>query len=163
VTATNQYGCTATATVTLHVVDARCDRDKVVVCHNGHEICISPNAVPAHLTGHAGDQLGACTTAARPEVAAPAAELAAELVFEAYPNPFGASTTVHFRPTVSAAAQIRVFDSVGRVVGTLFSGTTEAGHDYALTLDGTQLAAGLYLCRYESQGQVHTQRLSVVK
>ncbi|MET4074347.1 HYR domain-containing protein [Hymenobacter sp. UYCo722] len=167
VTATSQYGCTATKTVTLRVVDARCDKNKVVVCHNGHEICISPNAVPAHLGGHPDDQLGACGTASRPAAPAPApaptAELATELVFEAYPNPFGASTTVHFRPTVSAAAQIRVFDAVGRVVGTLFSGTTEAGHDYALTLDGTKLATGLYLCRYESQGQVHTQRLSVVK
>ena len=163
VTATNQYGCTATKTVTLRVVDARCDKDKVVVCHNGHEICISPNAVPAHLSGHAGDQLGACGTAARPAAPAPAAEVATKLVFEAYPNPFGASTTVHFRPTASATAQIRVFDSLGRVVGTLFSGTTEAGRDYALTLDGTTLAAGFYLCRYESQGEVHAQRLSVVK
>ena len=165
VTVTNQFGCTATKTVTLRVIDARCGNknDKVLVCHNGHEICISPNAVPAHLDGHAGDQLGACGTNARPDAPAPAAELATELVFEAYPNPFGASTTVHFRPLVSAAAQIRVFDAMGRVVGTLFSGTTEAGHDYALTLDGTPLATGLYLCRYESQGQMHTQRLSVVK
>ena len=163
VTATNVYGCTATKTVTLRVVDARCDKDKVVVCHNGHEICISPNAVPAHLGGHAGDQLGACGTASRPAAQAATAELATELVFEAYPNPFGASTTVHFRPTVSAPAQVRVFDAMGRVVGTLFSGATEAGHDYSLTLDGTPLAAGIYLCRYESQGQVQTQRLSVVK
>ena len=163
VTATNQYGCTATKTLTLRVVDARCDKDKVVVCHNGHEICISPNAVPAHLGGHAGDQLGACGTAARPAGPATAAELATEFVFEAYPNPFGASTTVHFRPTASAPAEVRVFDALGRVVGTLFSGTTEAGHDYALPLDAGQLANGLYLCRYESQGQVHTQRLSVVK
>ena len=163
VTATNVYGCTATKTVTLRVVDARCDKDKVVVCHNGHEICISPNAVPAHLGGHAGDQLGACGTASRQAAPAATAELATELVFEAYPNPFGASTTVHFRPLVSAPAQVRVFDTMGRVVSILFSGATEAGHDYSLTLDGMPLAAGIYLCRYESQGQVHTQRLSVVK
>jgi hypothetical protein len=164
VTATNEFGCTATKSVTLRVVDARCDKDKVVVCHNGHEICISPNAVPAHLTGHAGDQLGACEVATRPAAAAaPAVAAAIELVFEAYPNPFGASTTVHFRPTVSAAAQIQVYDALGRVVGTLFSGTTEAGHNYSLSFDASRLATGLYLCRYESQGEVHVQRLSVVK
>ena len=164
VTATNQYGCTATATVVLHVIDARCGTkfDKVVVCHNGHETCLSPNAVDAQLTGHPGDKLGACgsTPAARPAAATAPTEA---LLFEAFPNPFGASTTVHFRPAVSATAQVRVYDALGRVVATLFNGTAEAGHDYSLTLSAEQLANGLYLCRYESQGQVQTQRLSVAK
>ena len=160
VTATSTTGCTATTSVKVYVEDVRCsnnsNNDKVTICHNGHEICVSTSALNAHLAH--GDKVGMCSPPARPTAVA-----TTELVFEAYPNPFGASTTVHFRPAVSAAAQIRVFDSVGRVVGTLFSGTTEAGHDYVLSLDGTPLAAGLYLCRYESQGQVHTQRLSVVK
>ena len=160
VTTTNLAGCTAKSTVTMRVVDASCGKGKVTVCHNGHEICISANAVPAHLGNHAGDQLGSCGTAARP--AAP--QLAAgELEFSAAPNPFGASTTVHFRPTVSAPAQVRVFDALGREVTTLFNGTAEAGHDYSLNFDAAQLATGFYLCRYESAGQVRTQRLSVVK
>ncbi|GAA3981530.1 hypothetical protein GCM10022407_28490 [Hymenobacter antarcticus] len=168
VTATNQYGCTATATVTLRVVDARCGNknDKVLVCHNGHEICISPNAVDTHLNGHAGDQLGACGTtpaAARPAPAPAPAEAAQALLLEAYPNPFGASTTVHFRPVLTAPTKVRVYDGLGRVVAVLFDGTAEANQDYSLTLSAEKLATGLYLCRYESQGKTHTQRLSVVK
>ena len=160
VTMTNQAGCTAKSTVTMRVVDADCGKGKVTVCHNGHEICISANAVPAHLGNHAGDQLGSCGTPARPATSALAT---GELEFSASPNPFGASTTVHFRPTVSAPAQVRVFDAVGREVTTLFNGTTEAGHDYSLNFDAAQLATGFYLCRYESAGQTHSQRLSVVK
>lgn len=34
------------------------DCDKVLVCHNGHEICIDENAVDAHL--RKGDTLGNC-------------------------------------------------------------------------------------------------------
>lgn len=169
-TVTNQYGCTATATVTLTVVDARCGNknDKVLVCHNGHEICISANAVPAHLSGHPGDQLGSCQTQARPASGIAPATLAAQalqtdLVFEAYPNPFSASTTVHVRPATAAPAQVRVYDSMGRIVATLFNDVTEAGGDYQFTLDARTLTTGLYLCRYESEGRVVTQRLAVQK
>ncbi|WP_426493513.1 HYR domain-containing protein [Hymenobacter sp. 102] len=172
VTVINQYGCSATATVTLTVVDVRCGNknEKVVVCHNGHEICISPNAVPTHLTQHPDDRLGTCSAAAQEARPAAAAETAAaavtasdRLVFDAYPNPFSASTTVHIRPTSATAAKVRVYDSMGRVVAVLFDGMTEAGRDYELTLDARTLATGLYLCRYEAQGQVITQRLAVSK
>ncbi|MDQ2771075.1 MAG: T9SS type A sorting domain-containing protein [Bacteroidota bacterium] len=163
VTVTNQAGCTAKKTVTMRVVDASCGNDKVLVCHNGNEICISANAVPAHLNNHDDDQLGACSGSCsgprRPAIALGSDELE----FSAAPNPFGASTTVHFRPTISALAQVRVFDALGREVATLFAGATEAGHDYSLHFEAAQLATGFYLCRYESAGQVHTQRLSVVK
>src|SRR5689334_6514416 len=67
VTITDSTLCSSTDTVTVTVVDVRCgsDSDKVLVCHippgnpaNAHTICISPNAVPAHLAH--GDVLGAC-------------------------------------------------------------------------------------------------------
>lgn len=34
--------------------------DKVLICHNGHDIYVSMNAAQAHLSQHAGDQLGGC-------------------------------------------------------------------------------------------------------
>ena len=167
VMATNGFGCTATAMITLRVVEARCGNknDKVLVCHNGHEICISPNAVPAHMGNHADDYLGSCTgRGARNDDAAPlASQPKTALLFEAFPNPFSASTTVHLRPAATAPAKVLVYDGLGRVVATLYNGIAEAGHDYALTFNGGSLATGLYLCRYESQGRVYTQRLSVVK
>lgn len=68
VTITDSTACSSTDTVTVTVVDIRCgsDSNKVLVCHippgnpaNAHTICISPNAVPAHLAH--GDVLGECT------------------------------------------------------------------------------------------------------
>ena len=67
VTVTNSGGSSVTLSITINVVDVRCGNknDKVTVCHippgnpdNRHDICISPNAVQAHLNH--GDQLGSC-------------------------------------------------------------------------------------------------------
>jgi hypothetical protein len=64
--ARNQYACTANSSVTINVVDARCQGDKVAVCkkENGpgktaNQICVAGNAVAAHL--RSGAMLGVCT------------------------------------------------------------------------------------------------------
>lgn len=66
VLATDGNGCTGTATVALNVIDVRCgnNNDKVIVCQpagksgKSQSLCISPNAVPAHLSK--GSALGTC-------------------------------------------------------------------------------------------------------
>ena len=66
VQAVNQNGCSAAASVSVAVVDARCESDKVVVCKKtgsatnpSTQLCVSPNAVPAHV--RAGAVIGACS------------------------------------------------------------------------------------------------------
>ena len=153
------------------MLDVRCGNknDKVLVCHNGHEICISANAVPAHLNGHPGDRLGSCNAtralSAQGASNAPTAPAALEetALIEAFPNPFANSTTVRFRQVETAAVQVRVYDGQGRVVAVLFNGVAEADREYSLVLDATPLATGIYLCRYESLGKSITQRLSVTR
>ena len=162
-TAVDASGCTAAVSrVTVDVRDVRCGtkNDKVLVCHNGHEICISANAVPAHLNGHPGDQLGSCST---PLARSVPTALKQNTLLEAFPNPFANSTTVRFRQVETAAAQVRVYDGQGRLIAVLFNGVAKAAREYSLVLDATPLATGIYLCRYESQGQVITQRLSVTR
>ncbi|HEY5801683.1 MAG TPA: family 10 glycosylhydrolase, partial [Burkholderiaceae bacterium] len=63
VQAQNQYGCVAPAAVSVTVIDAVCQGDKVNVCQKtgngaGHQVCVSPNAVPAKLKQ--GSTLGMC-------------------------------------------------------------------------------------------------------
>jgi hypothetical protein len=60
-TVTDANGCTGTDQVTIFVNDVRCGnkKDKVIICHKGKELCISPGAVPAHL--NQGGYLGKCT------------------------------------------------------------------------------------------------------
>ncbi|GAB3852011.1 hypothetical protein GCM10028822_19260 [Hymenobacter terrigena] len=166
-------GCTAaTSTITVNVLDVRCGNknDKVIVCHNGNEICIAASAVPAHLNGHPGDKLGSCVILANRSAGAGAnapdarpADLLQAPVLEAYPNPLSTGTTIRFRQVETAPAQVRLYDGQGRMVTVLFNEVAEAGHDYSLPLNAEGMPTGIYLCRYESAGQTLVQRLTIVK
>jgi hypothetical protein len=72
---TNKFGCGYSRSITICVKDIRernrygvlTNSGKVYVCHvppgnigNAHTICISVNAVPAHVPLHGGDMLGSC-------------------------------------------------------------------------------------------------------
>jgi uncharacterized repeat protein (TIGR01451 family) len=53
-----RFGCTSFFTDTFSVTSADCGKNKVLVCHNGLTICISENALTAHLSH--GDCMGNC-------------------------------------------------------------------------------------------------------
>lgn len=165
VTATNATGCQTSATVTLSVIDANCGNNaknpKVLVCHEGHEICISPNAVPAHVgpSSKHNDYLGSCMGVSMPGTVS----TAAQVVLEAYPNPVTKSTVVNFRVPVTSAATVQVYNQMGVLVATLFEGEAQAGRDYPLEVDASRWPTGIYLCRFVSKGQTSTQQLMVTK
>ena len=62
VTGTNEFGCTATATVTITVIEVRNGQNanQILVCHKGAAIYLSKNAVKAHLAH--GCTLGGCVS-----------------------------------------------------------------------------------------------------
>ncbi|GAB3741095.1 hypothetical protein GCM10027594_20890 [Hymenobacter agri] len=163
VTGTTAAGCTASASITIALVDVRCGNknDKVLVCHNGHEICIAPSAVPAHLTtpSHS-DVLGACPAAARAGLNAPQSE---PISLEAYPNPAGDQATVLFRSMQPTTVAVEVYNYLGARVATLFAGEAQAGQQYALPLNSRGLANGLYYCRLAANGAVKTTTLMITR
>jgi uncharacterized lipoprotein YddW (UPF0748 family) len=66
--ARNQYACMASSSVTITVIDARCQGDRVAVCKRpdgagkaAEQVCVSGNAVTGLL--RAGAMLGACSGA----------------------------------------------------------------------------------------------------
>lgn len=86
VTVTDDRGCTVTDQVTVIVENVDCSNNnnnqKVNVCHippgnpaNAHNICVSVNALAAHMNNH-GDLIGSCSNTCRstnPSVAPPPA------------------------------------------------------------------------------------------
>ena len=164
VTATSASGCTATASVTLTVVDARCGNknDKVIVCHNGHEICISPNAVNTHLTGHADDRLGACPGLSA-RSSEPVATTGSAHELAVYPNPADGQATVSFRPALDGQAQVLVYNALGQRVASLYDGEVTGGQLYVLPLLSQQLATGLYECRLVVNGHAEMRRLLIAR
>lgn len=73
-----------------------------------------------------------------------------------HPNPARGSTRIEFSLPAAGPASLRVFDVQGRLVRTLVEGVRPAGR-HQVTLDGRDLAAGVYLVRLEA-GATTTQR-----
>jgi hypothetical protein len=151
VTGTSVYGCTATASQTICVIDAR-DRDnkgrvngKVLMCHvppgnpaNAHTISISANAVPAHLAH--GDVVGSCGAvcgSGKTDDIEAGIEEAEEVIVSAYPNPFSNEITLYVHSHDAAAVNYRILDITGQFI-TAKTMTSET------EVIGAELSAGIY-------------------
>jgi hypothetical protein len=118
-------GCTITASKMVEVVDVHCGNkgDKVLVCHvppgepeNEHNICISPNAVPAHLA--IGDYLGPCGYVPCSYMPINAQRVnSLDYLISVAPNPTRGAFTVFIREDApSEPVQLMVLDASGREV-----------------------------------------------
>jgi hypothetical protein len=159
-------GSSDTAQLTVKVIDVRCG-DKVIVCHNGKELCIASPAVAAHLQH--GDKLGSCTSGTND------CDKLKDLygykgkfpfIFKAYPNPFGHVSTLVYQLPVDAQVTITVIDVNGREIKTLVREKKRAGY-YLAFIDGRKLTPGTYVCKMVISAppcqSVYTLKLIVVK
>jgi hypothetical protein len=78
------------------------------------------------------------------------------------PNPTATAARVSFAVPTAGPARVSVVDVRGREVAVVFDGAVEAGRHEA-ALDAGGLAAGVYLVRLESGGQVVTRQAAVVR
>ena len=85
-----------------------------------------------------------------------------------YPNPFNPSTTIPMTVPRTADVELKVFNILGRVVKTVFSGRVEAGR-YPFSWDGrnesgTIVANGIYFARMRADGDFVTiQKMTLLK
>lgn len=168
VTATNEFGCSASTSVTLTVVDARCENgnsgksDKVVMCHKGQNICIAPSAVQAHLAH--GCTLGRCAAAAAPNARMGTnVEVADQIGLTVYPNPAVNTTTIEFTLVEEGSYQVAVYDMRGALVKVVARGRGEANKFCSYELDAAAYPAGVYLVKLATDQQVLTKRVVVQK
>jgi spore coat protein A len=77
-----------------------------------------------------------------------------------YPNPFAADATIQFNISTPGKVSIKIINIDGRVVRTVFEGDKPAG-TYHLLFNGTQLPAGLYLCRMQINDQILQQKFII--
>jgi len=61
-----------------------------------------------------------------------------------YPNPFNPSTKIQFVVSESLETSVKIYDSMGQEVATLFQGTPEAGGNQIVEFDGANLSSGTY-------------------
>jgi hypothetical protein len=160
VVVTDALNITDTDNVVVTVNDVRCGNgnDKVLVCHNGHSNCVSPNAVPAHLNH--GDQLGNCSNNSR--MLSPGNEIKETVLYPNYPNPFSAVTIIKFQLLNDGPVTLRVFDVTGREVASplntvLLSGTHE------VAWNATGYAPGAYYYTLVSGDFRETKKMILVR
>jgi fibronectin type 3 domain-containing protein len=80
-----------------------------------------------------------------------------------YPNPFNPSTEIKFSVSTTARATVEVYSIVGQRVTVLFDGVAQAGQYYRATLNGTNMASGLYFAKLRSGNSVAIRKMLLLK
>jgi hypothetical protein len=83
-------------------------------------------------------------------------------ILSAYPNPFNATTTIRFDLPIASHVVLDVYNIAGQKVQSITDKPYTAG-TYALEFDGSSLASGLYFARLQSDQQIKTTKLMLVK
>jgi lysophospholipase L1-like esterase len=84
------------------------------------------------------------------------------LLLQNYPNPFNPSTTINFNVPVKAFVTLRLFDLLGREVGTLVSDELLPGV-YLKQWNASGLPSGTYMARLQAGECVATTKLVLLK
>jgi|GEM_PF-2187237 len=79
-----------------------------------------------------------------------------------YPNPFNSSTTIRYGVPVAGEVRLSLFDTAGRLVEQIVTGTVPAGY-HSVTWNGINHPAGLYILRLEAGGVIKTAKMVLVK
>ncbi|MDP8240348.1 MAG: T9SS type A sorting domain-containing protein, partial [Candidatus Hatepunaea meridiana] len=83
-------------------------------------------------------------------------------IVSAYPNPFNSLMKVSYNLPEAANVKLNVFDLAGRFVAELANGRRQAGI-YTTTFDGSDLASGIYMIRFEAGGHALQYKVTLVK
>ncbi|MDP2885781.1 MAG: T9SS type A sorting domain-containing protein [Ignavibacteria bacterium] len=79
-----------------------------------------------------------------------------------YPNPFNPTTRIEYSVPLTGQVSLKVFNTLGQEVATLFDGVQTAGK-YVSTFDGKGLVSGVYFYRLTSGCASITQKLVLMK
>lgn len=166
---TDAGGCASDASdpgshIIINTVDVRCgnNNSKVIVCHvppgntgNPQTLCISPSAVPAHLTEHDEDCLGPCPGSRFNSNAE-----ALSQTFSVYPNPFSQSIRLTFETEETQTVEAVILDASGRQLMTLFEGQFQLHTHFDRTFNVSSLAKGVYILRLRRGAEVEFKKIS---
>lgn len=79
-----------------------------------------------------------------------------------YPNPFNPSTNITIAAPESKHITVKVYNSLGQVVKTLFNGSMNAGY-HTLAFDASGLSSGTYIYQLVADGYTHTKKMTLIK
>ena len=80
-----------------------------------------------------------------------------------YPNPFNPSTKFDFAVKSTQHVAIKVYNSIGQEVVTLFDGIVPADQIQEVTFDGSRLASGIYFYVLRATDRVEVKKMLMMK
>ncbi len=80
-----------------------------------------------------------------------------------YPNPFNPSTNIQFTVPTDGRVVLKVYNTLGQEVATLFDGVATAGQYNQATFNASHLASGIYFSRLEFGGQMQMKKMLLLK
>jgi hypothetical protein len=79
-----------------------------------------------------------------------------------YPNPFNPTTKIEYAIPKSGQVMLKVYNSLGQEVATIFEGEQKAGK-YIATFDGSSLSSGVYFYRLKAENVLLTKKFVLMK
>ena len=80
-----------------------------------------------------------------------------------YPNPFNPTTMIRFVFENNTTASLKVYNSIGQEVATLFHGIAEGGRQYDVTFNASKLSSGVYFYKLEGNGKSEVKKMMLMK
>ncbi|MBL1214167.1 MAG: T9SS type A sorting domain-containing protein [Ignavibacteriae bacterium] len=80
-----------------------------------------------------------------------------------YPNPFNPSTTIKFGLPMESTVDLRIFDILGQQVAVLYNNQILSAGTYQHTFNASKLASGTYIYRLQSNDNVVTKKMMLLK
>jgi D-alanyl-D-alanine carboxypeptidase len=148
--------------------------EKVLICFNGHNLCIPRQAAAVHISH--GAYLGGCSARHHHEdnndenddakivnTIAQKLTLTSENSLTAFPNPFSDKVSISFTVPSSGNASISLYDINGKLVAPVFNGFVEKGALKKVELDSRNLPAGIYFTRLQTREGVKQQKIVLIR
>jgi hypothetical protein len=80
-----------------------------------------------------------------------------------YPNPFNPSTTIKFGLPTEASVDLRIYDILGQQVAVIYNNQVLSAGTYEHMFDASKLASGTYIYRLQSNENVVTKKMMLLK
>ena len=80
-----------------------------------------------------------------------------------YPNPFNPTTSIQFSVPSDGRVTLKVYNTIGQEVATLFNDVAKAGEYHQAVFDGSRLASGIYFARLDFGGKQMMKKMAMIK
>jgi len=80
-----------------------------------------------------------------------------------FPNPFNPTTMIQFSVPVDGRAVLKIYNTLGQEVSTLFNDNASAGIYHQVQFNASNLASGIYFAQLEFAGKMQLKKMLLLK